>query len=183
MKNPQNNFAFIDSQNLNLGIRASGWNLDFGRFRRYLHDKYSVQRAYLFIGYLPNNHNLYKNLESQGFSVVFKSVANSNSKIKGNTDAEMILHSIIKFPIYDKAVVVTGDGDFACLVEYLVANSKFEKILIPNQQRYSYLFNKIGPSIYEIGEFLGHQKSKLEYKTKSPVPGQNPDGAFSTGSI
>jgi hypothetical protein len=35
-------YAFIDSQNLNLGIKDLGWNLDFARFRVYLKDKYKV---------------------------------------------------------------------------------------------------------------------------------------------
>ena len=46
-------YAFIDSQNLNLGIRSLGWNLDFKRFRVYLKDKYDVKKAFLFIGYNP----------------------------------------------------------------------------------------------------------------------------------
>lgn len=27
-------YAFIDSQNLNLGVRSQGWRLDFGRSRQ-----------------------------------------------------------------------------------------------------------------------------------------------------
>ena len=46
-------YAFIDSQNLNLGIRSSGWVLDFSRFRVYLKDKYRAEKAFLFIGYFP----------------------------------------------------------------------------------------------------------------------------------
>lgn len=38
MKKTQNNYAFIDSQNLNLSIREQGWILDFGKFRIYLRD-------------------------------------------------------------------------------------------------------------------------------------------------
>ncbi len=40
--NFMDNFAFIDSQNLNLSIRALGWRLDFRRFRVYLKEKYEV---------------------------------------------------------------------------------------------------------------------------------------------
>jgi hypothetical protein len=49
-KKHQNNYAFIDSQNLNLAIRDQGWMLDFGRFRKYLQDKYQVKKAFIFIG-------------------------------------------------------------------------------------------------------------------------------------
>ncbi|MDD4894999.1 MAG: hypothetical protein PHW54_06800 [Candidatus Omnitrophica bacterium] len=43
-----NNYAFIDSQNLNLSIRDQGWALDFKRFRKYLEDKYGVTKAFIF---------------------------------------------------------------------------------------------------------------------------------------
>lgn len=45
-------YTFIDSQNLNLGVRDQGWELDFARFRVYLKDKYGVGKAFLFIGNL-----------------------------------------------------------------------------------------------------------------------------------
>ena len=50
-------YAFIDSQNLNLGIRSQGWELDFKKFRLYLKNKYHVEKAYLFIGLVPGNGN------------------------------------------------------------------------------------------------------------------------------
>ena len=71
MLQPRNNYAFIDSQNLNLGIREMGWNLDFRKFRIYLKEKYGVSKAYLFIGFLPENQNLYKALQEYGYVLVF----------------------------------------------------------------------------------------------------------------
>lgn len=59
MKKPLKNYAFIDSQNLNLGVRDQGWQLDFRRFRVYLKDKYNVVKAYLFLGYLEEHEKLY----------------------------------------------------------------------------------------------------------------------------
>lgn len=53
-------YAFIDSQNLNLGIRSQGWVLDFKKFRLYLKNKYHVEKAYLFIGMVPGNEQLYE---------------------------------------------------------------------------------------------------------------------------
>lgn len=53
MRIQENNYAFIDSQNLNLGIKSLGWKLDFVKYRRYLREKYGVTTAYLFIGYVP----------------------------------------------------------------------------------------------------------------------------------
>jgi len=68
----KNNYAFIDSQNLNLAIRGLGWELDFRKFRKYLHDKYGISKAFLFIGYVPENQNLYISLQKYEFILVFK---------------------------------------------------------------------------------------------------------------
>ena len=69
-----NNYAFIDSQNLNLGVQSMGWKLDFRRFRVYLREKYQVEIAYVFIGYIPANQNLYDSLQKAGYVLKFKPV-------------------------------------------------------------------------------------------------------------
>jgi uncharacterized LabA/DUF88 family protein len=139
-----NNYAFIDSQNVNLSIKDQGWSLDFQRLRRYLADKYHVTKAFLFIGYLPENQFLYAKLQAFGYILVFKNIVQiAHGKVKGNVDAELVLHAMIEFPNYDKAVIVSGDGDFYCLVEYLINQNKLLKILIPNKAKYSSLYRHI----------------------------------------
>ncbi|OGD72440.1 hypothetical protein A3A84_02560 [Candidatus Collierbacteria bacterium RIFCSPLOWO2_01_FULL_50_23] len=131
-------YAFIDSQNLNLGVRSQGWRLDFPRFFVYLKDKLKVTKAFLFIGYLKENQKLYRALTESGYTLVYKPIAHGEfGKVKGNVDAELVLHSMIEFKNYKKAVVVTGDGDFFCLVEYLDGRGKLGRIVIPNRKKYS----------------------------------------------
>ncbi|MDA1337224.1 MAG: hypothetical protein O3C23_00435 [bacterium] len=60
----ENNFAYIDGANLHKGIEELGWRLDYKRFRVYLKDKYVVQRAYMFLGFVAGNTNLYRNLQN-----------------------------------------------------------------------------------------------------------------------
>ena len=67
-----NNYAFIDSQNLNLGIQKLGWKLDYRRFRVYLAEKYGVKKAYIFIGFVALNQSLYDHLQEAGFILKFK---------------------------------------------------------------------------------------------------------------
>lgn len=164
MKTPkENNYAFIDSQNLNLSIRAQGWILNTKRFRKYLEDKYSVTKAFLFLGYVPSYQALYTDLQKDGYILIFKPTLRLPSgKVKGNADAELVLHAMIEFPHYDKAMIVAGDGDFACLVEYLRKKNKLLKLLIPNKNKYSSLLRKFMPSIV----FMNDLKGKLEYKPK-----------------
>lgn len=160
----RHNYAFIDSQNLHLGIRALGWNLDFGRFRRYLSDKYGVIHAFLFIGYVAENETMYMNLRKQGFELVFKNTSSFRGVTKGNVDAEMILQSLIKMPLYDKAVIVTGDGDFLCLAEYLIGISKLEKVLIPNKAACAHALRNLNYRTHKNIDYLEIQRIKLEYK-------------------
>ncbi len=142
----QNNYAFIDSQNLNLGIQGCGWQLDFARFYIYLKDKYKVKKTFLFIGYRAGNESLYTFLQQAGYIVVFKPTLEFKKDdlihTKGNVDAELVLHAMIQCPNYDKAIIVSGDGDFHCLIEYLVEENKLLHILIPNPRKYSALLRK-----------------------------------------
>lgn len=50
-------------------------------------------------------------------------------KPKGNVDAELVLQAMIDYRDYERAVIVTSDGDFACLVRYLYEEGKLERVL------------------------------------------------------
>lgn len=134
-------YAFIDSQNLNLGTLKDGWKLDFRKFRMYLRNKYRVEKAFLFIGYIKGNQKLYDRLERYGYDVIFKPVLKHQGKLKGNVDAELVLYAMIEFENYDKAIIVSGDGDFYCLEKYLYSQKKLQKIIVPNS-RYSSLLRE-----------------------------------------
>ena len=143
-------YAFIDSQNLNLGVRTLGWKLDWRKFRQYLRNKYQAEEVYLFIGYKPGNEALYTNLQKMGFIVILKPTMELPDKtVKGNVDAELVLHTMIQYSNYDKAIIVSGDGDFFCLVEYLEDKNKLLRILTPNKN-YSKLYRKYSSFIVQV---------------------------------
>ena len=167
-KQPQN-FAFIDSQNLNLAIRELGWKLDFKRFRVYLREKYHVEKAYLFIGYMPQNADMYAALQDAGFICIFRpTLTYRDGTTKGNCDAELVLHAMIQYENYDKAIIVSGDGDFQCLAKYLYEQEKLGALLIPNQRKYSALlkFDIFKPYL----RFISDLRKKLEYNSKKKNP-------------
>ena len=160
MKKPQTNYAFIDSQNLNLSIREQGWVLDFRKFRTYLKDKYGIAKAFIFIGYMPQNQDLYTNLQKNGYSLVFKpTLSLPGGGVKGNVDAELVLHTMVEYQNYDKALVVTGDGDFYCLVDYLAKNGKPLKLLVPNMKKFSSLYRKM----MAHNVFMNNSRNKLDH--------------------
>ena len=164
MKKKENNYAFIDSQNVNLGIQNLGWKLDWERFRVYLKEKYFISTAYLFIGYIQENQDLYASLQKAGYILIFKPVIpNENGEVKGNVDADLVLQTMIDFQNYDKAVIVTSDGDFYYLVKYLYERNKLKMIMSPYVKTCSKLLKK---SAKEKIVFMDNLKSKLEYKYK-----------------
>jgi uncharacterized LabA/DUF88 family protein len=139
-------YAFIDSQNLNLSIQNCGWKLDFARFFVYLKDKYKVSKSFLFVGYVAGNESLYTFLQNSGYILVFKPTLEYKKQgkkyTKGNIDSELVLHAMVEFYNYDKAIIVSGDGDFYCLIEYLEKHNKLLHIIIPNSNKYSSLLRK-----------------------------------------
>lgn len=94
--------------------------------------------------------------------MLFKpTVKDSFGKVKGNIDAELVLHAAkIQYDRYDKAVIVSGDGDFYCLHEFLVKNKKLLKIIIPNRKSESSLLKPF--QIYKI--FLIRDRDKVELR-------------------
>lgn len=162
----KNIYAFIDSQNLNLAIRECRWVLDFARFRVYLRDKYNVTKAFLFIGYVAGNEYLYTSLQEAGYIVVHKPTLEYKKEgkrfTKGNVDTELVLYTMTEYKNYDKAIIISGDGDFHCLIEYLEKHKKLLHILIPNPNKYSALLRKF----HEYFVFINGMEKKLGKKKR-----------------
>ena len=162
MKKPLVNYAFIDGQNLNMGTQFIHWKLDFKKFRIYLKEKHGVEIAYYFIGYVEGNSDLYRSLQMAGYILVFKpTFRNTDGDVKGNCDAELVLQAMIDLENYQNAVIVSGDGDFYCLVNHLKRIGKLGFVIAPNKLKCSHLLNEAAGSriIY-----LDSLKNRLEYK-------------------
>ncbi len=159
------NIAFIDGQNLNLGTMEDGWKVSHQKLRIYLKDKYDVGTAFYFIGYYSSKYaDLYSNLVRSEYSLVYRENSDEINKIKkGNVDVDIvfeIMKQIIENLEFEKAVIISGDGDFIKTVKYLVTKDKFKKILFPNTKFYSTLYNCLGSEYFD---FLKNVKSNIEY--------------------
>jgi uncharacterized LabA/DUF88 family protein len=178
------NYAFIDNQNLNLGVRKFGWKMDWRKFRAFLRDKYNVEKAFMFIGYMQENEELYTQMHEAGYLVVLKPMVGmfneqktdeekpktdekeEKKAPKGNVDTDLVLHVMKEWPNYDKAIIVSGDGDFFSVIEYLDEKGKLLHIMAPNWM-YSSLLKPFDKYVVRIDQ---HKRELAYYSHKHKKP-------------
>ena len=131
------NFAYIDGANLHRGVISLGWTLDYRRFRIWLREKYSVERAYIFIGLVPKYKDLYTHLQEVGFTLVFKETTyDGHGQVKGNCDADLVL-CVVRDAYenaFEQTIIVSSDGDYAGLIKFLMEKNKIRTVLSPNNK-------------------------------------------------
>lgn len=156
-------YAFIDSQNLNLAVQKSGWRLDFRKFRIYLKDKYKVEKAFLFLGYVSDNQRMYFSLKRQGYELVFRpTLRGVNGVVKGNCDVDLTVKCMDQINNFDKAIIISGDGDFHGLIKYLERKNKLLAVGITNSRCYSALLRRFSKYLF----FINLDRKQLEYKKR-----------------
>ncbi len=176
-KEQAKNIAFIDGQNLYMATKESvePWSVDFTRFRIYLLQKYGVERAYYHLGYLDEeNQDLYEQIQNAGFILVFKKHNPAMmGKKKGNVDSDIIfsaMRRVYKKENFDKVIFVSGDGDYKALVDFLIEENRFAKILFPSRRNYSSLYKALSNNFFA---FLDNPdtKDKIEHKKEKGALG------------
>lgn len=165
MKTKENNLAFIDGQNLHLGTTENGWRIDLYKFRIYLREKYYVSEAYYFLGYISEEQqDLYNNLQKAGFIILFKKHNSAlETKKKGNVDTDIvfeIMKNLIDNKDFTKILLVSGDGDYKKVVDYLISKDKFKKILFPNRKFASSLYKNLGSEFFD---YVDNIKSYIKW--------------------
>lgn len=165
------NYAFIDGQNLFMGTAkrdVDPWEINLARFRVYLEQKYNVTNAYYFLGFVQEtNQELYEAIQKAGFVLIFREHNPAMiGKKKGNVDSDIIFHimkKMYKKEDFDKIILVSGDGDYKLVVDFLIEENRFEKILLPYKQFASSLYKKLGSQYFDYLE-SSEIKSKIGVK-------------------
>jgi uncharacterized LabA/DUF88 family protein len=97
--------------------------------------------------------DLYSELQKAGFIVIFKEHNQyAITKKKGNVDTDIVFEAmkqVIENSSLDKVVLVSGDGDYKKMVDYLITKNKFQKILLPNRKFASSLYKKLGSEYFD----------------------------------
>jgi uncharacterized LabA/DUF88 family protein len=148
------NYAFIDGANLHLtyenpnGSLNLGWKVDYSKLRVYLEKKLDIAIAYWFIGKTEDNAEICEKLESYGYTMRLKEptlyytkeeycpycnkvIAPEMPRHKSDIDSFMTLQVMLDFNTYDKAVLVTSDGDFDNLIKRLLQQDKLRMVFAP----------------------------------------------------
>jgi uncharacterized LabA/DUF88 family protein len=176
MTNPKayNNYAYIDGQNLHMGTSKSvpSWAVDLKRLRVYLSEKYSVSKAFYYLGYIQVGvvaEKLYEEIQSAGFVLVFRQHNSAMlGKKKGNVDSDIIFNVMKRIQLaenFDKVVLVSGDGDYKMLVDFLIEIGRFKKILFPNKKFSSSLYKEISSEFFASLDQVG-VKQKIQVPKK-----------------
>lgn len=156
MENDKNNVAYIDGANLHKGIENLSWDFDYRRFRIWLKERYGVGQTYLFLGLIPKYKDIYTKLQEQGYTLVFKEVIfDGEGKAKGNCDADIVVQAMRDAyeNKFNKAILVSSDGDYAPLVKFLKEKNKIEFIISPYEtKKCSVLLKRTGVKIAYISD-------------------------------
>jgi uncharacterized LabA/DUF88 family protein len=85
---------------------------------------------------------------------------------KADWDVGLAIDVVQMLDILDVVVIVSGDGDFYCLAQYLLGKDKLSALLVPNKFKFSALlkFKIFRPYL----RFMNDLKKLLAYKKKRP---------------
>lgn len=88
---------------------------------------------------------------------------------KGNVDTDIvfeIMREIADREAFDKVILVSGDGDYWRMVDYLIKKDKFRKLLVPNAAKLSSLYKKRTSDTYRACLDDNATKNKIAYKKR-----------------
>lgn len=154
---------YIDGNNLYRSAKELGFEIDYKKFRGWLRQKYNPQFVYLFIGLVPERVKFYEYLQKCGYLLIFKQTVSVGERIKGNCDAELVLKTTSDFynKVFDSCILITGDGDFGCLVEFLRENNSMNRIVAPDENKCSFLLRNKNVEITFLNDHYHKFSSKI----------------------
>jgi uncharacterized LabA/DUF88 family protein len=153
-------YAFVDASNIIYrDTDENPWKIDLQKLIKYLRERFEVGRVFYYGGIDNRNETqvkLYKKLEDWGYELRLnpvKKFVNIRGEFytKADVDSRMTFEMMKYLSEYDRAVVLTGDGDFEWVLEYLLGNK--EKI---------WLLASPGKTAKELKKLVGRDFANLD---------------------
>jgi len=71
-----------------------------------------------------------------------------------------VMKKLYKNEEFDKIILVSGDGDYKRMVDFLIEENRFKKVLFPNKKFASSLYKKLGSEYFDCLD-KDHIKTKI----------------------
>lgn len=123
---------FVDAANILYSQQTLGWRVDYKKLKAYFELECDLKCIYFYTGRVGANHKqeeFLKRLETYGYQVRAKEVkririSRSSFEWKGNLDVELTIDVIKNLANFDTLVLLSGDSDFAPLLDTVKAAGK-----------------------------------------------------------
>lgn len=159
-------YAFVDASNIIYGARAEGWLIDQKKLLQYLKSKFGVSKVFFYYGQDSKNikqQKFLKRLEQFGYVLRIKEIKRYGTKSKANCDVDLTMDVLLKIKEYQRAIMLTGDGDFLPLIQYMIKQGKEVVIIASPKSTAREIREFVKHSFINFGNlryFIERQKSK-----------------------
>ncbi len=124
--------VFIDAANIFYSQQTLKWRVDYKKLKEYFQKECSLQKIFFYTGMVGAHDKQNKFLEKlRGYGYMVKAkevkrieVAPNAYEWKGNLDVELALDAFKNSDNYDTCVLMSGDSDFASLLDELKSKGK-----------------------------------------------------------
>ncbi len=157
---------FVDGSNMFYAQKGT-WQIDFARVYDHFSSFGEITEAYYVTGSPPysqteqieKNRGFYTYLTNSGYTVITKEVKiikgdDGQDNYKADLDVEMTMSIMAGMGNYDTAILMTGDSDFAPLVDHLRANGK-QVWCVARRDMVSYEMRNSANRFIELDELRG----------------------------
>lgn len=131
--------VFVDVQNVYMCVKSvfGHAKINYKALRDFLMRDGALIKMVAFTCYDPENRSqvdFMHALALMGYRVVAKPLKRMpDGNIKASMDMEMALEILAATPYLEELVLVTGDGDFAPIVDYVARMGKIVKVIGPDR--------------------------------------------------
>ncbi len=167
-------FVFIDAANILYSQQTLKWRVDYEKLKQYFETECNLKGLYFYTGKVGENQKqdaFIKKLESLGYKVRSKEVkrikiSKDAYQLKGNLDAELIIDALKNENNFDTCVLMSGDSDFAPLLDELKERNKW--VVVMSSKRH------VSRELLDRAKYLNIKKLEavISYKNKIPLPKQ-----------
>lgn len=161
------NIAYIDRQNLRIAFQSKGQFINSLRFRRFLKEKFHIDKAIIYTWYRWDKQEFYDELHSWWFEIVFREAIEKKWWLfKANIDSHLVRDAMEDFieKKVNRAFLVSSDWDFDVLVDFWKRKWILGSVLFPDKRYTSILLKKQVPQWPFVDLF--DQKDKFSTKQK-----------------